>query len=76
MEVYIPDVDIEECSLQNNPVSSHNQGVKVVDNFIRFILSQNSLFMIDDSSMEKFQQKLHAVVDPLSRLLKGLEDIK
>ena len=75
-EGYIADIDIEENSLQHHPVPSNIQRVKVVVDFLWFILSQNSLVISQDSSMENFQQSLCDVMDPLTGLWKSSEGIK
>lgn len=75
-EGYIADIDIEENSLQHHPVPSNIHRVKVVDDFLWFILSQNSLVISQDSSMENFQQSLCDVMGPLTGLWKSSEGIK
>ena len=75
-EVYVLHVDIEESFLLHHPVPFNIQGVKVVGDCLRFILSQNSLVMSQDSSMDKFQQKVCNVMGFVSRLWKWLKDVK
>ena len=73
---YIPDKDIEEQLLTENPVPSNLQQVKPLDNFIRSLLPSQTVVTTSDHQMERFQGKILEVMDPLSRLWKGLEDIR
>ena len=72
---YIPEKVIEEQLLTENPVPSNIQQVKPLDDFIRSLLSSQTV-RTSDHQMEKFQGKILEVMDPLSRLWKGLEDIR
>ena len=63
---YIPDKDIEEQLLTENPVPSNLQQVK----------PSQTVVTTSDHQMERFQGKILEVMDPLSRLWKGLEDIR
>ena len=72
---YIPDKVIEEQLLGENPVPSNLQQVKLLDSFIRSLLPLQSVTTSHDK-MEIFQGKILEVIGPLSRLWKGLEDIR
>ena len=72
---YILDKDIEEQLLTENPVPSNPQKVKPLDDFIRSLLPSQTV-TISDHQMERFQGKILEVMGPLSRLWKGLEDIR
>ena len=71
---YIPDKDIEEQLLTENPVLSNLQQVKPLDNFIGSLLSSQTV-MTSDHQMDRFQGKILEVIGPVSRLWKGLEGI-
>lgn len=70
-EVYILHVDIEESLLLHHLVPFNIQGVEVVDDCLRSILSQNSLVKSQDSSKDKFQQKVCDVMVPFPDYGKG-----
>ena len=67
-DMYIPDGDIEENVLQHHLVPSIILEVKAADNFLQSILMQSSAVLNQESSMERFQQKLCRVMSPLSIL--------
>ena len=50
--------------------------VKKLDNFVKSIMGQSAQVVNQDVIMKKFQQKILYVLGALSRLWKGLEDIK
>ena len=66
---YIPDKDI--TILTENPVPSNLQEIPVLDDFVKTLL-----VITTDHQMEKFQEKILQVRGPLSRLWKGLEDVR
>ena len=71
---YIPDKDITEKILMENPVSSNLQEVLVLDDFVKTLLVSQTV-ITTDHQMEKFWEKILQVMGPLSRLWKGLEDV-
>ena len=71
---YIPDKDINENIFVENLVPSNLQEVPVLDNFVKTLLVSQTV-ITTDQQMEKFQEKILQVMGPLSRLLKGLEDV-
>ena len=72
---YIPDKDVEEQLLTENPVSSNLQQVKPLDNFMRSLLPSQTV-TTSYHEMERFLEKIQAVIGHLSHLWKGLEDIR
>ena len=68
---YIPDKNIDEKILTENPVPSVLQEVAVLDDFVKTLfLSQTAISI--DHQMEKFQEKILQVMGPLSQLQEGL----
>ena len=74
-ECFIPEKDVEE-NLLVLLVPENVRGVKKLDDFVKSIMGQSAQILNQDATMEKFQQKILDVLGPLSRLWKGLEDIK
>ena len=72
---YLLNKDIEEQLLTKNPVPSNLQQVKLLDDFIRSLLHLQTV-TTSDHQMERLQGKILEVMGPLSRLWKGLEDIR
>ena len=72
----IPDKDIEEQLLTENPVPSNPQQLQPLDNLIRSLLLPSQTVTTSDCQMERFQRKILDVMGPLSRLWKGLEDLR
>ena len=72
----IPDKDNEEQLLTENPVPSNPQQLKPLDNLIRSLLLPSQTVTTSDCQMERFQGKILDVMGPLSRLWKGLEDLR
>ena len=72
---YVPDKDIEEQLLTENPVPSNLQQVRPLGDFIRSLLPSQTV-TTSDHQMERFQGKILQVMGPFSRLGKGLEDIR
>ena len=72
---YVPDKDINEKILTENPVLSNLQEVPVLDDFVETLLVSQTV-ITTDSQMGKFQEKISQVMGPLSRLWKGLEDVR
>ena len=68
---YIPDKDINEKILTENPVPSNLQEVPVLDDIVKPLLVSQTVFTTDHQ-MEKFQQKILQFMGLLSRLWKGL----
>ena len=61
--------------MTKNPVPSNLQEVPVLNDFVKTLLvSQKAIST--DQQMEKFQEKILQVMGPLSRLWKGLEDVR
>ena len=57
--------------MTENPVPSNLQEVPVLDDFVKTLL-----VITTDHQTEKFQEKILQVRGPLSRLWKGLEDVR
>ena len=72
---YIPDKDIEEQLLTENPVPSNLQQVEPLDDFIRSLLPSQTV-TTSDHQMESFQGNILEVMGPLSSSWKGLKDIR
>ena len=72
---YIPDKDINEKILMENPVLSNLQEVPVLDYFVKTLLVSQTV-ITTDHQMKKFQEKFLQFMGPLSRLWKGLEDVR
>ena len=72
---YIPDKDINEKILPENPVPSDLQEVPVLADFVRTLLVSQTV-ITTDHQMEKLQEKILQVMGSLSRLWKGLEDVR
>ena len=64
---YIPDKDINEKILTENPVPSNLQEVPVLDDFVKTLLVSQTV-ITTDHQMEKFQENILQVMGPLSRL--------
>ena len=75
-ECFIPEKDVEENLLVLQPVPENVRGVKKLDDIVKSIMGQSAQILNQDATMEKFQQEILDVLGPLSRLWKGLEDIK
>ena len=74
-EKYIPDKDIEESLLVENPVPSNINVVRQLDDFVKSIVHQSNVIPMD-SIMEKFQEKLRDVLGPLCKAWDSLEKVK
>ena len=72
---YIPGKDINEKILAENPVPSNLQEVPVLDDFVKTLLISQTV-VTTDHQIEKFQETILQVMVPLSRLWKGLEDVR
>ena len=72
---YIPDKDINEKILTTVPVPSNLQEVSVLDDFMKTLLVSQT-HITTDHQMEKLQENFLQVMGPLSRLWKGLEDVR
>ena len=75
-QCFVQEKDVEENLLVLQPVPENVRGVKKLDDFVKSIMGQDAQVLKQDAIMEKFQQKILDVLGPLSRLWKGLEDIK
>ena len=77
-KIYIPEKEIGEEVLTKNPVPSNLQDVLRLDDFAKNLLAsqRSGGHLSADSQMERFQDKVHHVMGPLSRIWKGLEDIQ
>ena len=58
------------------PVPENVKGVKKLDDFVKSIMGKSTQVLNQDATIEIFQQRLLDAMEPLSRLRKGLEDIK
>ena len=58
-----------------NPVPSNLQEVPGLDDFVKTLLISQTV-IATDHQMEKLQEKILQVMGPLSRLWKGLEDVR
>ena len=67
---YIPDKDISEKIMTENPVIPNLQEVPVLDDFVKTLLVSQTV-ITNDHQMEKFQE-----MGPLSRLWKGLKNAR
>ena len=72
---YIPDKNIKGQLLRGNPIPLNLQQVKSPDDLIRSLLPSQTVTTLDHQ-MEEFHGKILEVMGPLSRLWKGLEDIR
>ena len=70
----IPKKDNEKI-LMENPFSSNLQEVPVLDDFVK-TLSVSQTVITTDHQIEKFQENFLQLMGPLSRLWKGLEDVR
>ena len=75
-ESFISEKNAEENILILQHVPEKYRGVKKLDDFVKFIMKQSAQVLNQDATMEKFQLKILDVLWSLSRLWKGLEDIK
>ena len=74
---YNPDKDINEkiLILTENPVPSNLQEVPVLYDFVKTLLVSQTV-ITTDHQIEKLREKIFQVLGPLSRLWKGLEDVR
>ena len=72
---YISDKDINEKILTENPVQSDLQEVTILDDFVKTLFVTQTV-ITNHHQMRKFQEKVLLVMGPLSRLWKGLEDVR
>ena len=75
-ESFISEKNAEENILILQHVPENFRGVKKLDDFVKFIMKQSAQALNQNATMEKFQLKVLDVLWSLSRLWKGLEDIK
>ena len=75
-ECFIPEKDVEENLLVLQLVPENVRCVKKLDDFVKSAMGQSAQVLNQDATIEKFQKKIIDVLKPLSRLWKGLEDIK
>ena len=75
-EYFIPEKDVEENLLIQQPVPENVRDVKKLDDFVKSVMGQSAQVLNQDATMKGFQQKILDLVGHLSRLWKGLEDIK
>ena len=75
-ESFISEKNAEENILILQHVAENVRGVKKLDDFVKFIMKQSAQVLNQNATMEKFQLKILDVLWSLSRLWKGLEDIK
>ena len=61
--------------MTENPVPSNLQEVPVLDDFVKTLLVSQTV-ITTDHQMEKLQEKILQVMGLLSRLWKGLEDVR
>ena len=67
---------ILEKYVEENLLPENVRGVKKLDGFVKSIMGQSAQILNQETTIEKFQQEILDVLGPLSRLRKGLEDIK
>ena len=67
-EYFIPEKDVEENLLIQQPVPENVRGVKKLDDFVKSIMGQSAQVLNQDATMKKFQQKISDLLGPLSRL--------
>ena len=75
-ESFISEKNVEVNLLIQQHVPENVRGVKKLGDFVKFIMKQSTQVLTQDATMEKFQLKILDVLWSLSRLWKGLEDIK
>ena len=77
-EEYIPDKDIKEAVLSENPVPENIDPVKKLDDFLKDLLieKQKNFGKQWDHVLEKIQRKTTDVMGPLSKVWSILEDAK
>ena len=73
-EYFIPEKDVEENLLIQQPVPENVRGVKKLDDFVKSVMGQSAQVLNQDATMKRFQQKILDLVGHLSRLWKGLEE--
>ena len=71
---YIPDKDIKENILKENPVPSSLQQVPVMDKIFKALLVLQTAISTDHQ-MEKFQEKILQAMGPFKQLWKRLKDV-
>ena len=62
---YIPDKDINEKILTENPVPSNLQEVPVLDDFVNALLVLQTV-ITTDHQRDKFEEKIWQIMGPLS----------
>ena len=71
---YIPDKDIKENILKENPVSSSLQQVPVMDKIFKTLLVLQTAISTDHQ-MEKFQEKILQAMGPFKQPWKRSKDV-
>ena len=72
---YVPEKDIQEKILDQDPVPSNITEHKKLDDFVKSAVKSTSSIM-NDQSLEKIQLKVGSVMGPLSKLWRVLEGVK
>ena len=72
---YVPEKDIQEKILDQDPVPSNITEHKKLDDFVKSAVKSTSSIM-NDQSLEKIQVKVGSVMGPLSKLWRVLEGVK
>ena len=75
MHVHIPDKDIKEKILKENPVPANVKEPQVLDNYIKELLTKNkrTLTSTHEKSLKAVQEKVLYILGPLSRLWMMME---
>ena len=73
---FIPEADFEDSILKNNPIPNNVPPPAPLDEFWRGVLEQNHKYlqMQKDKLLQKLQQKVLDVLDPLLKIWQKIED--
>ena len=79
-EVFIPDKELKEAVLMQNPVPENIDPTKKLDDFVRSILKEKrktgTEVINQDNVLEKVQTKIREIMGPLSRVWKIVEEAR
>ena len=73
---YIPEKDIEEAILEENPVPQNIKQPKKLDDFLKQLVNTNSTLVAGDSTLERIQRRILQTTGPLARLWSQIEDAR
>ena len=78
MHIHIPDKNIKENILKDNPVPANVKEPQVLDNYIKELLTENkrTLTSTHEKSLKAWQEKVLHILGPLSRLWMIMENKK